>query len=224
MSSSDPTARNDLSIRIHKFWEEADPVKDVQGKPTGEIVVRDYVQYGPPAQMDRLAVVARVDRILTAVEPSSDNNMAEHAAWKRKQFIEPLYKAWKRGEEMPTSGMPIAACNFLRAEDVAVLKRNDVRTVEELAGLRDADLSNIKLPAMREKRVQAKRFLEAQDTNKAAAQMAARDEQLAEQAAEIAEMKATIARLAAEREPAAEDESAPPRRGRPPKHHTEAAA
>lgn len=186
---------NGLNIRVHEFFSRPEPVKDQHGKETGEIIVRDYVKYGPPQAMDRLVVEARVERILKA-PPPSDNNIGQQQAWLRKQFIEPLYLAWKRGEELPTEGMPIAACNFLRSEEVAVLKRSGIRTVEELAGLRDADLDAVKVPAMREKRVQAKRFLEAQDTNKAAAQMAARDAQLAEQAEEIAALKTQMALIA----------------------------
>lgn len=203
-------SNNDLSIRVHSFYQQPDPVKDGNGKETGEIVVRDYVAYGPPQAMDRQVVHARVDRILKATAPVG-NNMAQHSAWARAEFIRPLYEAWKRGEELPETGMPIAACNFLRSEEVALLKRSGIRTVEELAEMRDADLAAIKLPAMREKRAQAARFLEAQDTNKAAAQMAARDAQLAEQAAEIAELKAMMESMT---RPNPEDESDDaPRRG-----------
>lgn len=191
---------NGLNIRVHEFFSRPEPVKNNAGKETGEIIVRDYVKYGPPQAMDRLVVEARVERILKA-PPPADNNIAMQQAWQRRQFIEPLYEAWKRGEELPQTGMPIAACNFLRSEEVAVLKRSGIRTVEELADLRDSDLDAVKVPAMREKRAQAKRFLEAQDTNKAAAQMAARDAQLAEQAAELAELRAQVAMLAEAKQP-----------------------
>ena len=213
---------NGLNIRIHEFLERAEPVRDVNGKLTGEIKVRDYVKYGPPQAMDRMVVEARIERLSRVQEPNS-NNPAERAAWDRWQFIKPYYEAWKNGEQLPETGMPIAACNFLRSEEVAVLKRSGIRTVEELAGILDSNLDSIKVPSLREKRVQAKRFLEAQDTNKAAAQMAARDERLAEQASEIAEMKALISQLVAKQKDE-EQQPPPPRRGRPPKHIAEQAA
>jgi hypothetical protein len=64
--------------------------------------------------------------------------------------------------------------------------------VEELATLPDSIIDSVKLPSMRSKRTQAQHFLAAQDTNKAAAQMAARDEQLAIQGAQIAELMAEL--------------------------------
>lgn len=216
---SDIQTANDLNIRVHGFESRAEPVRNANGKETGEIIVRDYVKYGPPMAADRLVVEARVDRVLRASKPMNSNNIAQNAAFSRAEFIKPLYDAWKRGEELPDTGTPLAACNFLRAEDLAVLKMSGVRTAEELAGLLDSNLGQIRLPQIREKRAMAKRFLEAQDQNKAAAMIKA-------QADEIAEMKAQVQALMAQKsapeaeEPVDIDENGdriPKRRGRPPK-------
>lgn len=219
---SDIQTANDLNIRVYGFETRPEPAKDANGKPTGEIVMRDYVKYGPPLAADRLVVEARVERLLKAPRPVNGNNIAENAAYTRAQFIRPLYEAWKRGEELPETGTPLAACNFLRAEDVAVLKMAGVRTAEELAGMLDTNLAQVKLPQMREKRAQAKRFLEAQDTNKAAAKLAAQSE-------EIAELKAQMQALMAAKNAETEDvpdvdengDRIPKRRGRPPKVDTQ---
>lgn len=211
---------NSLNIRVHEFFTQPDPVKDERGKETGEVVMRDYVKYGPPHLMDRQATIAIVSRLLSAKRPAGDNNIAALNAWKRAEYIRPLYEAWKKGEEVPDGGMPIAALNFLRKEDLDLLKSNAIRSVEELANLPDSVLDRIRVPGMREKRIQAKRFLEAQDSNKAAAQMAARD-------AEIAELKAQMAELLGSRDEVDENgDRVPKRRGRPAKvsHETVEAA
>lgn len=215
---SDITTANDLNIRVHGFETRAEPAKNANGKETGEIVMRDYVKYGPPMAADRLVVEARVDRLLKAPKPVNSNNIAQNAAYSRAEFIRPLYEAWKRGEQLPETGTPLAACNFLRQEDVTVLKMAGIRTAEELAGMLDSNLGQIRLPNIREKRAQAKRFLEAQDQNKTAAKMAAQE-------AELAELKAQMAALMASKtEEAPEvDENGdriPKRRGRPPKSET----
>lgn len=207
------SAANQLNIRVHGFIARPEDEKDANGKKTGKVVVHDYVRYGPPMMADRQVVEARVDRILRAERPNSENPH-QVTAWKRAEFIRPLYDAWRRGEELPDNGTPLAALNFLRPEEVEILKRSGVRTAEELAGLLDSNLDAIRLPAMREKRVQAKRFLEAQDTNKSAAKMAALEEQVA----------VLMSKLNGKSEVDEIDENGdrlPKRRGRPPKAATE---
>ena len=214
---------NSLNIRVHEFFQKSDPVKDDKGRDTGEVIVRDYVKYGPPLMMDRQATVARVDRLLRVRRPvEGSRNVHETTAWERAEFIRPLYEAWRRGEELPDDGTPIAVLNFLRPEDVAALKRSAIRSVEELATLPDSIIDRVPLPAMKDKRRQAALWLQAQDTNKAAAEMKRRDD-------EISELKAQMAELLAARgdEPEVDEngDRIPRKRGRPPKvsHETEAA-
>ena len=195
---------NALNIRVHKFFTQADPVNDSTGRPTGEFKFVDYVEYGPPGEADKKTTVARMERILKARVPiENSNNPASKMDWEKAKYIEPLYTAWKKGEELPAEGTPLAACNFLRVEDLDVLKRNAIRTVEDLANLLDANLSSIKLPQMREKRIQARRMLEAQDANKAGAQLEAQAQKIKELEAHMLEL---MAQKAAPRISAAEAE------------------
>lgn len=211
---------NDLNIRVYGFESRAEPARDGNGKETGEIVMRDYVKYGPPLQADRLVVETRVERLLKAPKPTNGNNIAQNAAYARAEFIRPLYEAWKRGEQLPEEGTPLAACNFLRSEDVSVLKMAGVRTVEELANMLDTNLGQVRLPSMREKRAQAKKFLEAQDTNKSAAKLAAQEQTIEELKKQMAEL---MAAKASDDEPEIDEngDRIPKRRGRPPKIHAE---
>jgi hypothetical protein len=180
---------NGLNIRVQEFLTRLEPVKDDTGRATGAVVPVDYVVYGPPDRMNRQAIEARVNRVLKARKPvDGSKNTAEFIAWARAEFIRPHYEAWKRGEELPDDGMPISACNFLRPEDVVILKQSGVRSVQELASLSESVIDRVQIPAMREKRTQAKRFLEAQDINKAAAEMAKRDDKIAELERMIAAM------------------------------------
>jgi hypothetical protein len=186
---------------------------------TGDVVYRDYVKYGPPHLMDRQVTIARVERILKARKPNeSSKNISEWQSWHRAEYIRPLYEAWKKGEELPDDGLPLAALNFLRKEDVDNLKSRGVRSVQELATLPDSVMERISVPGLREKRMQAKRFLEAQDINKTAAEMAARDNKIAELERMIKSMQAQAV-IPPDDEPEvdANGDRVPKRRGRPPK-------
>jgi hypothetical protein len=199
---------NALNIRIHRFYEAVEPVRDKDGKPTGELKAHDMVDYGPPGQMDKLVVPARIERMKRAAEPDAMNqNPAMRVAWDRWKFIEPHYNAWKKGEELPQDGVPLAALNFLRAEDAAVLKRHGIKTAQDLRDMLDSDLSKVPLPAMREKRVQAKHFLEAQDTNKAAARIAAAESKADDTARELEALKAQMASFMAAKQDVDVDEN-----------------
>ncbi len=182
---------NGLNIRVHKFYTKAEPVKDVNGKPTGATKYNDYVEYGPPGLANMLSVVARVDRIMRVQSPDeNDSNPASAMAWNRWKYIEPQYEAWKRGEALPETGTLLAALSFLNEEALAVLKAAGVKTVEDLATLIDTNMEKIKLPQMREKRAQAKAFLEAKDANVATAKLDAQAQEIAELKAQMAEFMA----------------------------------
>jgi hypothetical protein len=216
---------NSLNIRIHGFYQQSDPVKDEKGKETGEVIVRDYVKYGPPHLMDRHVVVARVDRLMKVTQPrEGSKNPQERTAWDRWQFIKPHYEAWKKGEELPENGIPLAACNFLRAEDAALLKRHGIRSVQELADLHDTAIDKIPIPSLRSKKRQAAAFLEAQDLNKAAAEMAKRDEEIAELKKQMATIRMSMPSPDEAADVPEVDENGdriPKRRGRPPKVHAD---
>ena len=207
---------NGLNIRVVEFFQQSDPVKDIHGKETGELVARDYVKYGPPHLLDRQVVTARVDRILKAKRPvQGSKNPHELHAWLRAEYIRPMYEAWKRGEELPDNGTPLAVLNFLRPEDVALLKRHGIRSVQELSTLHEGSFDRIPVPGLREKKTQAAKFLEAQDANKAAAEMAKRDDKIAELERKLAELAAS--RASEDAEVDENGDRIPKRRGRPPK-------
>ena len=180
---------NGINIRVHKFYTKVESVKDINGKSTGETKYIDYVEYGPPGLANSMTTVARIDRMKRVTDPAEGSaNPVVSMHWNKWKYIEPLYDAWKRGEALPESGTPLAALHFLREEDFAVLKAAGVKTVEDLATLLDTNMEKTKLPQMREKRAQAKAFLEAKDANVATAKLDA-------QAQEIAELKAQMAEL-----------------------------
>ena len=106
--------------------------------------------------------------------------------------LAPHYEAWKRGQDMPLVGTPLAAWPGVTRQQADILKFLNVRTVEDVAAMTDADRMRFGLGGL-ELIQQAKAFLEAQrDRSVIAAEMAGRDKKLAEQSTEIADLKAML--------------------------------
>ena len=53
------------------------------------------------------------------------------------QVIGPAYEAWKTGQDLPETGVPLAAWSGVNAAQAEMLKNMGVRTVEEVASLGD---------------------------------------------------------------------------------------
>lgn len=157
----------------------------------------DWVEYGQIGSGQKSTTVDRISRLRDKLVPLADrpDDLATKMAHARWNAIKPFYEAWKTGEEMPDSGTPLAAWNALAPEQAAIFKTNGVRTVEEVAALTDVHLARIQVPRLRELITQAQCFIEAQDANRIAYSLEARDEQIKAQQAELDDQKQTIAAL-----------------------------
>jgi hypothetical protein len=107
------------------------------------------------------------------------------------EVIKPHYEAWKKGEELPEHGTPLAAWNGCTAAMAKTLKSFDVRTVEDIADLTESQVQKIGLGGLYAVRQAAKRWVEAQGTRDIAAALGEKDaqiEQMQEQLAALMEM------------------------------------
>jgi hypothetical protein len=105
--------------------------------------------------------------------------------------IKPHFEAWKKGEELPEHGTPLAAWNGCTAAMAKTLKSFDVRTVEDIADLTESQVQKIGLGGLYAVRQAAKRWVEAQGTRDIAAALGEKDaqiEQMQEQLAALMEM------------------------------------
>lgn len=110
-------------------------------------------------------------------------------------YLEPIYTAWRRGEDDPVSGTRVDMAPFLTAAQVAALKRINVRSVEDLATLPDAMLSSIGMgaQAMRQK---AQAWLSAaHDIGKTAGKLGALEAENASLRESVDELRKLIADL-----------------------------
>ncbi len=124
--------------------------------------------------------------------------------------IEPHYEAFKDGRlDVEVAGTPLGAWPGLYPEQVDVLRRSGIRTVEEIADLKDSQLDKIMLPNMRDMRKQAKLFLDNSSAAAAAEREAKKDAMIEEMSERLAAMEALL------------DEKTAPRRKREPKTSVE---
>lgn len=180
-------------VRVSRFYID---YEDVPGKPGEPRPVEwcEWVKIGGNGAItaDKVARL-RKDEVLWPV-------------------IERAYEHWKKGQEEPLDGTPLAAWAGVNAAQAERLKLMHIRTVEDVAALTDADFDKIGMGAraMREK---ARAFIaNKQGSAKIEEALAARDEENARLKAELAELQETVKALAAQ---AGMQERRGP--GRPPK-------
>lgn len=136
IENPDPLTVGNLQVHFHHF-----PVKNTrrsaeEGRPVYEN--QEYVRIFVPKDKDTV-----IDRAV------DDNDRRRFAA---------KYQAWKALQERPVEGTPLVHWAALDAASMAELNEMKIRTVEQLAGLSDADSERLRLSAMRQR---AKDFLAA---------------------------------------------------------------
>lgn len=178
----------------------------------GKMVAEDWVEYCAPGMAGRSTTMAKIADIKRIRDHIDADDIAGMAARSRWEAIQPAYEAWKRGQEHVPTGMPLAAWNGLSPEQIDVLKMSGVYSVEDLATATDSLLGRIPLPGVRDLKLMAGKFLEAQDKTKFADEMARKDAEMALLREQMEEMRQIVLEQAK-----AKTEDERPRRGRPPK-------
>lgn len=117
----------------------------------------------------------------------------------RWSIIEPQYKAWKQGTDIPDEGTPLGAWAGVTAEQASYLRKFGVLTVEDAAAMDDRTIAKLPFPEPRAIKRMASDFLEQKPVEDVKAEneelkirLAALEESiLAMNAKEEAEEKAT---------------------------------
>ena len=178
-------------------------------KHTGKPV--DWVEYAAAHSIANSTTWARVEDMRPPEELDHDRDpqgtklFHMNAVW---SFIEPHYKAWKNGKDMPETGTPLSVWPGVSEAEIFELNRVGIKSIEDLADSGDGAIEKIALPNPRELRKQARMFRDAQGQQATANALAELQERLA--ATEEALKEAL--------------EAQKPRRGRPPKVKDEEAA
>jgi len=165
---------------------------DAKGKRIMSDQEVDWVHYAPAHSPINTGTWERIKHI-EVTDDMLSGEVTERLNFMRLKWeqIEPAYRAWKAGHEMPTSGTPLGLWPGVTAEKAEVLRRYGIRSVEDVRDLTEGQLDKVQLPGMRELRKEARAFLD----NRGAAETARRD---AERDAEIEALKAQLAETQAQ--------------------------
>jgi hypothetical protein len=168
-----------MSIKILRFWTNYDGKNPV-----------DYVEFANASAMTETGTflattVCRVKEVTPPAHAEGPTFDAVRQVW---QYIGPSYEAWKKGEEIPEDGTPLAMWPGLSPEEAKVLARFEIKTVEGVRDIPEALFTRIPLPRIRQKARMAKAFLD--NSTKAASAKAQ-----TEQASIIEELQRQIAEL-----------------------------
>lgn len=146
-------------IRVLKFYTKY--VQEVDGTSRGV----DWCDYAPIGNAKYSVIPDAISRLAKTTDGKWD-------------IIKPAYEAWKKGQELPPNGLPLAAWAGVTPEQAEVLKFHDVRTVEEIRDLTDGQMQRIGLPNIRAIRDAAKAWDQAKDSRKVEAALLEKDAEI----------------------------------------------
>lgn len=142
----------------------------------------DWVLVAPrDASLDKVQTWHRVGDLKPKEDVDDDLAESEHyrALLDRWSLISPAYEAWKAGEAIPESGMPLAAWSGVSAEQADLLKKMHINTVEHIAEMSREDTAKLPWPNASKLPKMAADYLASRDKTDAAAEMDAMREKMA---------------------------------------------
>lgn len=156
-----------MDIRVIGF-------KTIMSKKTGKPV--EMVEYASAHSIQSATTVARVKDMMPKDGLTGDKALHINSVW---SFIEPHYKAWKSGVDMPEDGTPLSVWSGVTKDQIFELNQVGIRSIEDLAAAGDTAMDKVKLPNARALRKQAEAFIETRKEQDSAATIAQLQERLA---------------------------------------------
>lgn len=176
---------------------------------SSEPVARDWVKYAPIHDINTVT-----EEIVHTMKPKEEWADDDDKGLKAGQMavlweqIEPHYKAYKEGAEVPTHGIPLAAWAGATSEQAEVLRKIGVRTVEEVASMTETQLGKVMLPNARSLKTMAAEYLTSRKDTEIASKVTALEEEREALKNQLDEMAGMIAEMRNKN-----DEEAPQKRG-----------
>lgn len=154
----------------------------------GDRVV-EWVELAPAGEaFERTRTMHRIKDIRTPENVTGDKREGDsfkvmEARW---AAIAPKYEAWKRNEDIPDDGTPLAAWAGVSTAQAAHLKAMGIRTVEAVATMGEGAIARLPFPNAKKLPELAKNFLSSKGE-------AAKDAELADMRERMAIMEEMIA-------------------------------
>jgi hypothetical protein len=159
------------TITIHGFKTTYEMSYDPEtNKPTGKMDRPvDWVMYSPLHMAMYSQITERVEFLRPPEHMKNDDGGIKLASMNHKwSMIEPAYKAWKSGQEIPIGGTPLGVWPGINEGQAAVFRAAGIKTVEQVASMPETIINRVALPGVRDLVKQAAAFLEATDRSSTA--------------------------------------------------------
>lgn len=118
---------------------------------------------------------------------SAEMREVMHARW---QIIEPAYRAWKVGQDIPEDGTPLAAWAGVTPEQAKHLRAMGIKSVEDVAAMNDSAAGKLPFPGRKQLPEMARMFLDDRGKAAVSGELAAANERIAAMEAMMVEMQA----------------------------------
>jgi hypothetical protein len=150
----------------------------------------EYVQLAPSGEaFERTRTWHRVKDIRPPETTDRPDSMSYKVMQARWDVISPKYEAWKRNEDLPEDGTPLAAWSGVSPEQAAHLRAMGIKTVEGVRDMGEGVFARLPFPNARQLPKLAEAFLASigdaekdRELNEMRERMAAMEEMLAETA------------------------------------------
>lgn len=170
---------------------------DANGKLVKKLQEEDWVSYSPSHSVQNSITTERVRHMLPdPARLGRDDDGAKLAFMKaRWEQIEPHYRAWKEGRELPVDGFPLHSWPGITPEAAEVLQKYHVKSVQQVRDLSEQHLERVPLPNLRDLKKRAGLFLESLESDRVAAREAEKDAQIAGMAEQIKALNDKLASI-----------------------------
>jgi len=142
----------------------------------------DWVEIAPSGEaFERTRTMHRVKDLMPPenVDSTKADGMAYKVMLARWAVIGPKYEAWKRNEEVPLDGTPLAAWAGVSPEQAAHLRAMGIQTVEGVRNMSESAFSRLPFPNARQLPNLARDFLSSKGEAAKDAELAAMRERMA---------------------------------------------
>jgi hypothetical protein len=174
-----PQSNRRLTVTALKFWT------DYEKGPDEEMRAVDWVTWAHRGDLGNAANTDKVARIEKPLMSSDDNGqLEENPVW---TAIKGQYEAWKKGQDVPINGTPLAAWSALTPAQATVFRTAGFASVEDIGQMTDALLAKIRIPNARQIRDMARAYSEHRAGN------AVNEAKFATMASEMEALKAQLA-------------------------------
>ena len=159
-----------------------------------------YIEYAAPGRRAYATTVKTLGEIkaIEDADPNGEDSDDRTVEAGKRDFLLAYYDSWKKGHEMPETGIPLGAWPAINTKIAEMFRASGIRTVEEVAELTEQAKSRLgHIGNLGDLIKQAKLYIGSADKLATASHMKSLEEQNAALKDELAEQQAMLKEMQA---------------------------